>query len=106
MDIKAKLLVDLLILSHLEGEDIALENILELLDSKHYGKHLEELRRDFGWMPPRVAFSKLSHNSGWRKSLAQAAQEYLQSHLLASSKTMKENWERMLPRRFLSQHFM
>ena len=85
MSSETELLFKLLILSDVEGEDILLEDLIELIDSVQDRKLLDELKRRFGWMPPRVAFSKLSRDSRWKDALADAARLFLEHYLLSKS---------------------
>ena len=97
MDLKAKLLYDLLIVSHLEGEDLSLNQVVEALmhEESSYKDLLELLKHELGDMPPRVVFAKLHKLSFWQTSLHIAAKRYLEDHLLASLDKKLDNWRRI-----------
>jgi len=96
LDLKAKLLYDLLIVSHLEGEDLSLSQVVDALYNVDEYRHLlKALEHELGDLPPRIVFAKLRLLNAWHESLSIAARQYLENHLLASLDKKLDNWKRV-----------
>jgi len=96
LDLKAKLLYDLLIVSHLEGEDVSLSQVANALRNVDEYRHLlKVLEHELGDMPPRVVFAKLRLLNAWHEPFSIAAKQYLEDHLLAGLDKKLDNWRKI-----------
>jgi len=62
-----------------EGEDLPLSSILEALGDlgDRYRGLLENLKADYGDLPPRVALARMAKDPDWREAIEEASRAYL-----------------------------